>query len=61
MNAIRINQLEATQVLRQQLMALNTIAQNTAYNKNLEKIDQIVAILEKGDGYSLRSQGITGY
>ena len=33
MNAIRINQLDTNEVLRQSLQALNTIAINTAYNK----------------------------
>ena len=58
MNAIRINQLEATQILRQQLQTLNTIAQNTAYNRYLARIERIITILENNSGDSLRSQGL---
>ena len=57
MNAIRINQLEATQILRQQLQTLNTIAQNTAYNRYLARIERIITILENNSGDYLRSQG----
>ncbi len=57
MNAIRINQLEATAVLRQSLQALNTIALNTNYNRYLVKIDRIVSLLEN-QGESGRSQGL---
>ena len=60
MNAIRINQMEATQVLRQSLQALNTIANNTAYNRYLAGIDRIITILERNStGDSLRSQGLS--
>lgn len=60
MNAIRINQLEATQILRQQLQTLNAIAQNTAYNRYLARIERIITILEnKSSGDSLRSQGLS--
>lgn len=58
MNAIRINQLEATGLMRQQLLVLNTIAANTAFNKHLAKIDRIITILEANGGDSLRSQGL---
>lgn len=58
MNAIRINQLEATNLMRQQLLVLNTIAANTAFNKHLAKIDRIITILEANGGDSLRSQGL---
>ena len=58
MNAIRINQLEATDLMRQQLLVLNTIAANTAFNKHLAKIDRIITILEANGGDSLRSQGL---
>lgn len=58
MNAIRINQLEATALMRQQLLVLNTIAANTAFNKHLAKIDRIITILEANGGDSLRSQGL---
>ena len=59
MNAIRINQLEATQILRQQLQTLNTIAQNTAYNRYLARIERIITILENNSGDYLRSQGLS--
>lgn len=58
MNAMRINQLECKDILRQQLLVLNTIAANTAFNKHLAKIDQIITILEANGGDSLRSQGL---
>ncbi|WP_373775900.1 hypothetical protein [Porphyromonas loveana] len=38
LNAMRINQAEASEILRQQLAVLSTIAQNTAYNKLLVNI-----------------------
>lgn len=59
MNAIRINQLETTSILRQQLQTLNTIAANTAYNRYLAKIERIITILENNSGDSLRSQGLS--
>lgn len=59
MNAIRINQLETTSILRQQLQTLNTIAQNTAYNRYLARIERIITILENNSGDSLRSQGLS--
>lgn len=58
MNAVRINQLECKDILRQQLLVLNTIAANTAFNKHLAKIDRIITILEANSGDSLRSQGL---
>lgn len=58
MNAVRINQLEIKDILRQQLLVLNTIAANTAFNKHLAKIDRIITILETNGGDSLRSQGL---
>lgn len=58
MNAVRINQLEIKDILRQQLLVLNTIAANTAFNKHLAKIDRIITILESNGGDSLRSQGL---
>lgn len=57
MNAIRINQLEATTILRQSLQTLNMIAANTQYNRYLVKIDRIISLLESS-GNSLRSQGL---
>lgn len=58
MNAIRINQLETTAILRQSLQQLNMIAANTQYNRYLVKIDRIISLLEKS-GDSLRSQGLS--
>lgn len=58
MNAIRINQLEATTILRQSLQQLNMIAANTQYNRYLVKIDRIISLLESS-GDSLRSQGLS--
>lgn len=58
MNAIRINQLEATTILRQSLQQLNMIAANTQYNRYLVKIDRIISLLESS-GNSLRSQGLS--
>lgn len=58
MNAVRINQLECKDILRQQLLVLNTIAANTAFNKHLAKIDRIITLLESNGGDSLRSQGL---
>lgn len=57
MNAIRINQMEATSILRQQLMHLATIAQNTSYNKHLVSIDKKLDGLNGSD--PLRSQGLS--
>lgn len=60
MNAIRINQLDANEVLRQSLQALNTIAINTSYNKYLSRIERIITILESSQGgNALRSQGLS--
>jgi hypothetical protein len=59
MNAIRINQMEATQLLRQSLVALTTIASNTSYNHHLSKLERIVTILEGGSNDTLRSQGLS--
>lgn len=59
MNAIRINQLESTQILRQSLQALNTIVANTSYNKYLARIERIITILENNQSSdALRSQGL---
>lgn len=60
MNAIRINQLDANEVLRQSLQALNTIAINTSYNKYLSRIERIITLLESNQGgNALRSQGLS--
>lgn len=59
MNAIRINQLEATQILRQSLQALDTIATNTSYNRYLERIERIIFLLEtRQSSDTLRAQGL---
>jgi len=57
-NAMRINQLEATDLLRQQLMSLSIIANNTSYNYHLTKLDRIVSLLEAQSSNSLRSKGL---
>lgn len=59
MNAIRINQLEATQILRQQLQTLNTIATNTSYNRYLANILSEIKAMQSSMGDSLRSQGLS--
>ena len=60
LNAIRINQVEAVEVMRQQLMSLNQIASNTSYNYHLAKLDRVVSLLESmGSDGSLRSQGLS--
>ena len=58
MNAMRINQVEATGVLRQQLIALNQITQYVRYCTHLERIERIVYLLEQRFGDSERSQGM---
>lgn len=60
MNAMRINQLEATDILRQQLLIQDIIANNTAYNYHLAKLDRVVSLLESiQTSNSLRSQGLS--
>lgn len=60
MNAIRINQLDMSAIMRQQLQQLNQIAVNTAYNKYLSRIERIITILETNQsGNTLRSQGLS--
>lgn len=58
LNAMRINQGEANNMLRQQLSALNQIAINTTYNKHLEKLDGILSALKGQQNDHLRSQGL---
>lgn len=58
-NAIRINQLEATSILRQSLQTLNTIAANTAYNRYLLNILSEIKLLKSTSDGSLRSQGLS--
>lgn len=57
MNAMRINQMESTVILRQQLAHMATIAQNTSYNKFIESIYMHLKNSTTGD--SLRSQGLS--
>ena len=60
MNAIRINQLDMSAIMRQQLQQLNQIAVNTGYNKYLSRIERIITILEANQsGNTLRSQGLS--
>lgn len=61
MNAIRINQMESTEILRQQLIQLSVIAQNTGFCRNLQKIDRIIDILENNTSTdsALRSHGLS--
>ncbi len=71
-NAVRINQLESTQMLRNSLFQLQKIARNTRHNSNLTqltKIDDVITKLDKLDIIAkalsknsdpLRSQGLGG-
>jgi hypothetical protein len=60
MNAMRINQLEATEILRQQQMLLSTIAVNTSYNVFLPGINYYIQEIKKMlTSNSLRSQGLS--
>lgn len=56
-NAMRMNQAEANDLLRQQLMSLSVIAQNTSYNKYIKDIKDQLGRMETSGG-SLRSQGL---
>jgi hypothetical protein len=61
MNAVRINQMEATEILRQQLFHLANIDNNTyAINQNTTYNKYIKSIYDKmsNPGDSLRSQGL---
>lgn len=59
LNAIRINQVESVEIMRQQLMSLNQIANNTSYNYHLAKLDRVVSLLEgMGSDGTLRAQGL---
>lgn len=55
-NAMRMNQAEANDLLRQQLMHLSVIAGNTSFNRYLKDIDEKLARMETSG--SLRSQGL---
>lgn len=58
MNAMRINQVEASAILRQQLTALNAIVQNTSYNRMLVEIHKELRAMN-GGADPLRSQGLS--
>ena len=57
LNAMRINQVEASAILRQQLTALNAIVQNTSYNRMLVEIHKELRAMN-GSADPLRSQGL---
>jgi hypothetical protein len=58
LNAMRINQAEANEALRQMLIQLIRIAQNTSYNHYLQSIDERLYRIENSD--ILRAQGLGG-
>lgn len=57
LNAMRINQVEASAILRQQLAMLSVIAQNTSYNRFLFKIHKDLKTMSAERDH-LRSQGL---
>lgn len=57
LNAMRINQVEASAILRQQLATLSVIAQNTSYNRFLAEIHKELKAMNAGSD-PLRSQGL---
>lgn len=60
MNAIRINQLDMSAIMRQQLQQLNQIAANTSYNKYMQRIERIITLMETNNSENaLRSQGLS--
>lgn len=60
-NAVRINQIEVLNLIRQQLIALNQIAANTAFNHHLAKLTQIVELLQGSNNQTdpLRASGLS--
>ena len=58
LNAMRINQGEANNLLQQQLTTLSQIAANTIYNRHLEKLEGIWAIMSGNQNDPLRSKGL---
>ncbi|WP_172920001.1 hypothetical protein [Capnocytophaga canis] len=56
MNAIRLNQSESILIMRNMLLSLSEIAQNTRYNKHLESIDKKLTPQSTSDNF--RSQGL---
>lgn len=57
LNAMRINQVEASAILRQQLATLSVIAQNTSYNRFIAEIHKELKAMNAGSD-PLRSQGL---
>ena len=55
-DAIRINQMESLEAIRQQLVYLSAIAQNTSFNRNLAKLDDVIRLL---DTDTLRGNGLS--
>lgn len=58
LNAMRINQVEASAILRQQLAMLSVIAQNTSYNRFLVEIHKELKAINSSSADPLRSQGL---
>lgn len=58
LNAMRINQGEANNILRQQLATLAVIAQNTSYNRFLAEIHKELKAINSSGADPLRSQGL---
>lgn len=58
LNAMRINQGEANNILRQQLAMLSVIAQNTSYNRFLAEIHKELKAINSSGADPLRSQGL---
>ena len=58
MNAIRINQVEAADTLRQQLLRLDTIVANTHYCRELQRLESIASNIEKIASNNLRANGL---
>lgn len=58
LNAMRINQGEANNLLQQQLTTLSQIAANTFYNRHLEKLEGIWSIMSGSQNDPLRSKGL---
>lgn len=58
LNAMRINQGEANNILRQQLAMLSDIAHNTSYNRFLAEIHKELKLINAGSTSPLRAQGL---
>lgn len=57
-NAMRINQVEGTLIMRQQLVHLAEIAANTRFNRHLEKLGSIDSKLDALKTDTLRASGL---